>query len=155
MPQQNQDLAPADEPGTDASVQTLCRNFVYRFYERYDQAAYAQLVQMFMPDGSWYRANQLLRGREQIIAALQQRPARRRSLHAVCNLQILPGQHGHVDLRYWLTVIRSDEAPEAEAPATIASASMVLSASAEILMQADGPRFTRKTLKREFLFAPA
>jgi hypothetical protein len=155
MPQQDQDLRAPSVSATDASVDALCRNLVYRFYELYDQAGYAELVEMFTPEGSWYRANRLLRGREQMLAALAERPAQRRSLHAVCNLQVLPSSPTRIDLRYWLTVLRSDEAVPREQAATIASPSMVLSARAEVVLHNGQPRFTHKALQREFLFEPA
>lgn len=145
----------SSEPLFPVPFETQCRNFVYRFYERYDQADYAALVDMFTPDGSWFRANQALNGRAAILAALQQRPAHRRSLHAVNNLQVMPSSPSQCELRYWLTVLRSDQALAPDEPASIRSATMVLSGSAQIVLRAGELRFTRKQLKREFLFTPA
>jgi pimeloyl-ACP methyl ester carboxylesterase len=155
MPHQApQPLGPSTA-GTDPALDTLCRNFLYRFYELYDQADYDALVGLFTPEGSWYRANELLQGPEQMLAALQQRPGQRRSLHAVNNLQVLPSSATHIELRFWLTVFRSDEPAARDQPVSIASPAMLLSGRADVVMQAGQPRFAHQSLQREFLFTPA
>lgn len=67
-----------------------CEKLIKRFAVLNDEGAYEQMVQMFAPEGTFARPStpdELIQGRENILAAFKSRPART-SRHFISNILV-------------------------------------------------------------------
>lgn len=76
---------------------TRCSQAVMRFFAALDAGDIAAVSACMAEDGVWHRQGQALRGPDQVLAALKQRPAGRVTAHLVNNLVIDldPSAAGH------------------------------------------------------------
>lgn len=79
---------------------------LHAFVSHLDERRYAQLLQMFLPEGRWLRQGRWLEGREAIGAALQARPPAMRVRHLITNVLVQPGEGDDLRLEAYMTAYR-------------------------------------------------
>lgn len=72
----------------EAGIAAACSQVVFRFLRHLDAREYDQLPTLMAPAGVWERAGQQLSGAEQILAAMNQRPANLKTCHVASNLSV-------------------------------------------------------------------
>jgi len=58
---------------------------VHRLFLHLDERRYGALADLFAPDGTWQRQGRLLRGRDAIVAALEERSPTLTTFHMITN----------------------------------------------------------------------
>ena len=122
-----------DLPSIDRQVQIdrTCQALVLRVFRDLDEFDYAGVVSCFAPDGVWLRAAGECRGREQIRAALEQRPRNQVVCHVVTNMLIDFPSSRSATMSAYNTVYRAED-PVA-LPATIPAPLGVWSLEAQLI----------------------
>lgn len=97
---------------TDRAAQiVLCSQAVLRFFSALDSGDIESVAHLMADRGVWHRQGQALEGPQQVLRALQQRPAGRVTAHLVNNLVIeLDPSLNQATARYMLLVFRHDRA---------------------------------------------
>jgi uncharacterized protein (TIGR02246 family) len=68
------------------NIEHVCERLSHDFGYHLDQRDYAALANLFAADGVWIRHGDRLQGREQLLAAMADRPADRFARHIVTNI---------------------------------------------------------------------
>lgn len=86
-----------------------------------------------------------------MVVAMQKRPANRRSLHAAANLQVAPFRYG-LPVTLLAYLYRSGEPHEEGKSAPITGLSLILLATARLIVQGDPLLCAKNELRRQFSF---
>ena len=70
------------------AIEWDCTQVLIRFFNYFDQWRYQDMADLFASDGVWHRQGKALRGRAEILAALDARSTTQRVRHVVTNVQI-------------------------------------------------------------------
>ncbi|RKE38653.1 SnoaL-like protein [Paraburkholderia sp. BL23I1N1] len=132
-------------------AQIHCIKTVYEFFHCLDDRTHDQIVELFPAHGVWDRNGEMLEGRAAIANALANRPADRRTFHAVCNPLVELTQSNRATVHFYLTVY------EAKKDMSVRSAPIVPSAVRRCTdsLVFDGSRWLieRKSSSRHLPFA--
>jgi hypothetical protein len=79
-----------------------CEATALAFFYALDTNAPHEAAAQMMPDGVWHRGGTKLEGRDAIVAALQTRPASRRTCHVISNFRLLVVTDKHVTAAFYL-----------------------------------------------------
>jgi hypothetical protein len=90
-----------------------------RLFVGLDTNVYSEAAACFSADGVWHRQGKILQGKTQILAALEQRPAGRKTLHVVTNMIAKSSGINTADVSYYLLAYRYDLKSREEGPAPI------------------------------------
>jgi hypothetical protein len=85
------------------------QQLVHRFYYYLDERRYQDLVDLMRRDAVWHRQGKILRGREEVMAALNQRPASQVIRHVITNMFLDQESEGDVRLIAYLTAYKYDD----------------------------------------------
>lgn len=89
-----------EEHATELEIQRL----LVEFFGALDSGNYPRLTDLMAPDGIWCRQGKQLRGRNEILEALQQRDPNRLTVHTICNLLIQSQASDEVVARFAMVV---------------------------------------------------
>ncbi len=98
----------------------------HRFYWYLDEFRYQDMIDMMREDGVWHRQGKVLRGREQVLEALNQRPATQRIRHVLTNPFIVDRRDNSVRMSAYMIAFKADEGVRQPAPQTIEGPSRML-----------------------------
>lgn len=98
-------------PSSYADLQQL----VHRFYHHLDERKYHDLVAMMRPDATWHRQGKVLRGRDQVLAALNERPPTLVIRHIITNTFLEHETDNDAQLIAYMTAYRYDDGKPATA----------------------------------------
>ncbi len=139
----------------DPTIGWHCRQTVLQFFHNYDQWKYAEMLELFTADGVWHRAGKALSGRAAILDEIQKRPTEQKVIHVITNVLVNARSASMADASFYITVYRHGGAGFDGVP-VIKGPAMVLSATAELVLDQGVWRFRRQELLRQFEFsAPA
>ncbi len=88
---------------------------LHRFFHHMDERRYDDAAAMFAEDGRWLRQGEWLHGPAAVRAALQARPAGRRTRHVLSNAHVASADAQGVLVEAYMTAYRHDDAPAAGA----------------------------------------
>ena len=110
---------------------------ILRFYSALDRSDYDSLAAAMAPEGVWHRQGRALRGPDEVLAAVRQRPPGRVTAHLVQNLVVDLMNEDEATARYLSLVYRHDGPAGADEPAPL-SAPLSISAGNDRLRRANG-----------------
>jgi hypothetical protein len=102
-----------------ASDAFQCAQVLNRFFYYLDEFRYEDLVALMPEDGTWFRQGQLLRGRGQILATLNERSRTQRIRHIITNTVVDVAEPGKAVGTAYLTVYKFDDGTELKRSPTI------------------------------------
>ena len=90
-----------------------------RFYYYLDEFRYQDLAATMREDGVWHRQGKVLKGRAQVIAALEERPRTQRIRHVITNAFLSEESENAATLVAYLTAYKYDDGKPIKAAPTI------------------------------------
>lgn len=102
-----------------ASERFQCAQVLNRFFYYLDEFRYDDLVALMPEEGTWFRQGQLLKGRRQILDALNERSRTQRIRHIITNAVVDLAEPGKASGIAYLTVFKFDDGSELKRPPTI------------------------------------
>ena len=84
-----------------------CEAAVLAFFHALDTRRHEDVAALMTPDGVWLRQGKTLKGRAEILEALQARPAGRGTCHVVANARLAALDGGQAELAYFLLAYES------------------------------------------------
>jgi len=90
-----------------------------RFYYYLDEFRYQDLAALMREDGVWHRQGKVLKGRAQVIAALEERPRTQRIRHVITNAFLSEEGDNAADLVAYLTAYKYDDGKPIKGAPTI------------------------------------
>jgi hypothetical protein len=91
----------------------------HRFHWYLDEFRYHDMIEMMREDCVWHRQGKVLKGREQVLAALNERPVTQRIRHLISNPFIAERKDNSVRLIAYMLGYKADEGVKKPAPQTI------------------------------------
>jgi hypothetical protein len=91
----------------------------HRFYYCLDEFRYQDLAALMREDGVWHRQGKVLKGRAQVIAALEERPRTQRIRHVITNAFLSAESERAADLVAYLTAYKYDDGKPIKGAPTI------------------------------------
>jgi hypothetical protein len=91
----------------------------HRFYWCLDEFRYQDMLEMMREDCVWHRQGKVLKGRDQVHAALNERPASQRIRHLITNPFIAERTNNTARLTAYMIGYKADEGVKKPAPQTI------------------------------------
>ena len=104
---------------TMGTVLSGCMQVVHEMFYALDVSDYARLVSLFEPDGSLLRQGEFLKGRPQIMQAMNKRSATQRTRHVISNGFIESCDSGCTRLVAYMTAYRFDDGTARTGPVAI------------------------------------
>jgi hypothetical protein len=135
-------------------IQSLpeCTQLTHRLFYFLDESKYDQLVSLFEKSGIWHRQGEVLTGHEQILSAMEKRPATQRIRHIITNCFIESHSHSLVNLVAYMTAYRFDDGAVRTGPAEI-SRPFRISVVRALMRQTEGAwKIAEMSLTPEFEF---
>jgi hypothetical protein len=126
-----------------------CSQTVLRLFDAMDALRYDDVAAAFTPDGVWHRAGKALRGREAIIAAMNERPRDRRVRHVITNVLVDVHDESNASGRCYVTAYAG---PLSAEPALINAPWLMLTATHAFVATPDGWKIRESTIERDFVF---
>jgi hypothetical protein len=90
-----------------------------RFYYYLDEFRYQDLAATMREDGVWHRQGKVLKGRAQVLAALEERPRTQRIRHVITNAFLESESAEGANLIAYLTAYKYDDGKPIKAAPTI------------------------------------
>src|SRR5262245_6467524 len=90
-----------------------------RFYYYLDEFRYQDLAALMREDGVWHRQGKVLKGRAQVIAALEERPRTQRIRHVITNAFLSEESDSAASLTAYLTAYKYDDGKPIQGAPTI------------------------------------
>ncbi len=90
-----------------------------RFYYCLDEFRYHDLAALMREDGVWHRQGKVLKGRAQVLAALEERPRTQRIRHVITNAFLESESADAASLIAYLTAYKYDDGKPIKATPTI------------------------------------
>jgi hypothetical protein len=130
------------EPSPDIrrAIAWDCADIINRFFTRLDERDYAGMQELVSPDLSWLRQGKLLRGRDDLMRALQARSPTYVIRHIVSNAVFDAQSVDRAEGGFYLTVVRYDDGRPVEGPAPLAGIALVSVYKARFALLAEGWR---------------
>lgn len=109
-----------------ARVQPALLQLTNRFFYCLDEFRYRELVDSMVPEGTWHRQGKVLRGRDAVLAALEERPPTMRIRHVITNFLVTAATDDVAEAVAYMTAYRHDDGRDLPMPRTIAGPFRVL-----------------------------
>ena len=122
----------------EPEIVAACEQAVLRLYHALDRADYATVLAQFAAEGTWQRGPALLRGRQQILAALEKRSATQVIRHVASNFLWSARDGQEVMAAFYLTVYHSDAGAPVALPVAIDRPFLAGDAACRLTCEADG-----------------
>lgn len=133
---------------TASTDEAACFAATLQFFRALDARDHAACVAAFAPGGAWHRQGKRLDTPEAILAALDSRPANRRTAHLVTNLMAEPLEGGRFAVRFLLTAY--DGTVEADGAAPVPRFAGMLDGRDEYVRTPQGWRLADKSTRPVF-----
>ena len=91
----------------------------HRFYYCLDEFRYQDLAALMREDGVWHRQGKVLKGRAQVLAALEERPRTQRIRHVITNAFLSEESESSAALVAYLTAYKYDDGKPIKGAPTI------------------------------------
>jgi len=147
------DFLAVSEMATESVYESLVQ-VTHRFFYFLDEFRYDDLVALMTEDAVWHRQGKVLRGREQVLAALAERPRTQRIRHVITNAFVDEDGAGSARLTAYLTAYRADEGVSRPPPQTIDGPFRLLLVDARFVRTEAGWRMAEQRGTPEFEFRP-
>lgn len=115
-----------------------CERRVIRFMADFDSQQYEKASELFAPDGVWHRPDGDIRGRENFLSRMAQRPRGLLVRHVITNLRSQRVDSGTIRVESYVTVYRYDFEQDISYPASLGGPAVV-GRYTDILTQTHGP----------------
>ena len=130
---------------------------LHRFFHALDQSYYADLLALFEPDAIWHRQGAVLRGHDEIRAALDKRSATQRIRHVLSNTFVAaaePAPEGDkARLISYMTAYRFDNGVLPVGLVTIEGPMQLYAVNATVLLAPQRAGIAELEITPEFCFA--
>jgi SnoaL-like domain len=136
----------------ERAIEWDCAQVLTRFFNDFDQWRYADMADLFAPDGVWHRQGQALAGRAAILAALAERSTTQRVRHVVTNLQIDVIDADTAAALLYVTAYRHDSGAKQVDPPRIRTPYLLLVVPGWLRRTEAGWKIVRMEMNREFEF---
>lgn len=133
------------------AIEHDCARLILDFYDAFDRSAYAEMMQMFTPNGVWNRAGKALTGAG-IVAELEQRPASQRVRHIVANVRVDAVDDAHANADFCITAYRGEVSTTQPGGGCTGSLYLLVSVQASFERHDERWRFARQSTVRDFVF---
>lgn len=129
------------------AVEVLHKLFGYLDEQRYDE-----LLDLFTADGEWLRKGQWCKGRHEILASLNKRPAKQRICHIITNPYLDRRTETSALLVAYLTTYKSEDGSAAVGTPVIHGPSSLFKTKTELALQGGAWRIARQSSTLQFKF---
>ncbi|MBV9235381.1 MAG: nuclear transport factor 2 family protein [Xanthobacteraceae bacterium] len=136
----------------ERAIEWDCAQVLTRFFNDFDQWRYADMADLFAPDGVWHRQGQALAGRAAILAALAERSTTQRVPHVVTNVQIEVIDADTAASLLYVTAYRHDSGAKQADPPRIRAPYLLLVVPGRLRRTSDGWKIARMEMNRAFEF---
>jgi hypothetical protein len=134
------------------AIEWDCTQVLIRFFNYFDQWRYREMADVFVPDGVWHRQGKALRGRTEILAALDARSTTRRVRHVVTNVQIDVLAADAATSLLYLTAYMHDTGAKLAGPPRIRAPYLFLVVPGRLVRAGVGWKISSMEMNREFEF---
>jgi len=132
------------ERDLERQIEWDCTQLLHRFYGFLDEKRYAEMADLFVPEGAWVRLGEELRGPKAILAAMDSRQDWL-TAHVVTNIRVSVVNANEAHTVQYVTLYRQEGHKPADGPAPVVPP-LGLLRHADHLVRRDGEwRFLRKT----------
>jgi hypothetical protein len=133
-----------------SAIEHACARIVLQQFGAMDDLRYDRVTAAFMPDGVWHRAGTALRGRAEILAAMNARDPSRLVRHVVTNIVVDVTSDREAGGRCYVTAYAG---PASEQPPTINAPWLVLTATYRFVHDGDAWLIAESRIERDFVFS--
>lgn len=132
------------ERDLERRIEWDCTQLLHHFYGLLDEKRYAEMVELFVPEGVWVRLGEELQGPKAILAAMDGRHDWL-TAHVVTNIRVTVVSEDEVNTVQYVTLYRQEGHDPASGPAPVVPP-LGLLRHADRLVRRDGKwKFLRKT----------
>ena len=131
---------------SERAIEWDCTRLVISFYNLLDEKRYAELADLFAPDGAWVRLGRALVGPNAIVEAMRERE-NWLTAHVVTNIRIEVIDADHAETTQYITLYRHEGWNEKDGPAPMILPLAVLRHRDKLVRQGSEWKFQRKTSK--------
>ena len=100
----------------ELEIEWECQRILTQFCLYSDTRQYDKLVNLFTPDGVWYRLGEELRGHDKLRKALEARPLEALSRHVISNVLVTVIDEKHAESISYKSIYRHEEGEVLEKP---------------------------------------
>jgi hypothetical protein len=141
-------MTPATERDAQA-IEHACARTVLQLFGAMDDLHYDRVAAAFTPDGVWHRAGKALRGHDQIIAAMNERPVDRLVRHVITNTIVDVLDDAHAEGRCYVTAYAG---PASDGPPAINAPWLLLTATHRFALSDGAWKIAESRIVRDFVF---
>ena len=134
------------------AIEWDCTQVLIRFFNYFDQWGYREMADLFAPDGVRHRQGKALRGRAEILAALDARSTTQRVRHVVTNVQIDVVAADAATSLLYLTAYMHETGAKQASPPRIRAPYLFLVVPGRLVRTGAGWKIASMEMNREFEF---
>jgi hypothetical protein len=128
-------------------------NVLHELFGCLDERRYDDLLELFADDAQWRRKGTWCKGRDQILASLNQRSATQRIAHVITNSYVVAQHAESITLASYMTTFQVDQGCELKGPATINGPASLFRTQTVLVLKNGGWRISRQASEVLFKFA--
>lgn len=140
---------------TPAELSMIAAHVLGRLFLALDRSNYPGVASCFSAEGKWHRQGQCLIAEAAIVAALEKRPAGRRTLHVIANVVAEAAGPAAARATFYLIAYRHDGDAADTAPAPIVAPVAMGICEARLVATADGWRIAALRTGPDYMFKAA
>ncbi len=128
----------------EREIEWECQKLLTLFCLYSDTRQYNKLVNLFTPDGVWYRLGEELRGHKKLRKALDARPLKALSRHVISNILVTAIDANHAESISYKSIYRHEEGEVLDKPVPLNGPKWVSVYTDKFFRTKDGWRITEK-----------
>lgn len=129
-----------------------CHQILARLFYYLDETRYDDLVALFSPDGVWHRQGKVLKGREEMMAAMRARPGTQVIRHVLTNVLVEAAGADAAEAVSYITTYVHDSGKAEPRPVSIRSPMRIFVAKTKFRRSAGRCEIVEHDLKPQFDF---
>jgi hypothetical protein len=134
------------------AIEWDCAQLLVRFFNHFDQWRYAEMADLFAPDGVWNRQGRALQGKAAILSVLEARSRTQTVRHVVTNIQVDVRDSATAEFVLYVTAYMHDTGTRPDVPPKIASPYLVLVVPGLLVKLGADWKIQSMSMNREFEF---
>lgn len=128
----------------ERAIEWECQRILTRFCLYGDTRQYDKWVNLFTPDGVWYRLGEELRGHEKLRTAMEARPTAALSRHVLTNVLVTVIDVDHAESVSYKSIYRHEEGETLDKPVPLNGPKWVSVYTDKLVRTDDGWRIQEK-----------
>ena len=143
-------MTPAPATDERTAIEHACARLVLQLFSGMDDLRYDRVTDAFAPDGVWHRAGKTLRGRAEILAAMNERDPKRFVRHIISNQVVDVTDDDRATGRCYVTAYAG---PADDEPRTINAPWLILTFTATFARSGGAWSIAEARIVRDFVFS--